>query len=98
MKKFTVYGVILIVLLLSNSLLFAQSYSMEDVVNYPFPRDITSAATGARFAMTIQEQGRRNIYVANGPAFTLRKLTNYQQDDGQEITSLSVSADGKWVV
>ncbi|MFA6083853.1 prolyl oligopeptidase family serine peptidase [Mucilaginibacter sp.] len=98
MKKLIIYGVVLIVSLLKNPVLFAQGYSMEDVVNYPFPRDVTSASTGAKFAMTIQEQGRRNIYVAGGPTFILHKLTNYQQDDGQEITSLSISANGKWVV
>ena len=83
---------------LNSAPLFAQDYTMEAVTDYPFPRDVVSAATGAKFAMTIQEQGRRNIYVTSSPAFTLRKLTAYQQDDGQEITSLSISADGKWVV
>lgn len=83
---------------LNGAPLFAQDYTMEAVTDYPFPRDVVSAGTGARFAMSIQEQGRRNVYVTSAPTFTLRKLTAYQQDDGQEITSLSVSAEGKWVV
>ena len=46
----------------------------------------------------MDEEGRRNVYVAEGPAFTPRKLTDFSEDDGQEITSLSISADGRWVV
>lgn len=76
----------------------AQSFSMKAVTSYPFPRELTSAAAGEEFAFTIEEQGKRNVYVASGPSFRLRKLTAYQKDDGQEITSLSISDNGQWVV
>jgi Tol biopolymer transport system component len=46
----------------------------------------------------MNEKGLRNIYVADGPEFKPRKLTEYSKDDGQEISSLSISADGKWIV
>ncbi len=46
----------------------------------------------------MDEQGKRNIYVAEGPSFTPRLLTHFLKDDGQEITSLSITDDGKWVV
>ncbi|GAA4410568.1 S9 family peptidase [Nibrella viscosa] len=59
---------------------------------------MTSSAQGSRIAWAFNEQGKRNVYVAQGPDFKPRKLTNYNEDDGQEITSLSISADGKWVV
>ena len=36
--------------------------------------------------------------MAEGPGFIPRKLSDFSQDDGQEITSLSISSDGKWVV
>ena len=71
---------------------------MEAVTGYPFPSELTAAATGSKIAMAVDERGLRNVYVAEGPAFHLRKLTKYVNDDGQEITSLSLSADGKWVV
>lgn len=67
-------------------------------MGYPFPSDLTASATGSRIAWAVNEQGRRNIYVAEGPQFEARKLTSYQADDGQEISSLSISADGQWVV
>ena len=65
---------------------------------YPFPTGLTAAATGARLAWAMDEEGRRNIYVAEGPAYTPRKLTEFTKDDGQEITSLTLSADGSWVI
>ncbi|GAB3902606.1 hypothetical protein GCM10028803_29570 [Larkinella knui] len=76
----------------------AQSFQLEAVRSYPFPSDLTASAQGSRLAWVFNEQGKRNIYVAEGPDFSPRKLTAYTEDDGQEITSLSVSSDGKWVV
>ena len=75
-----------------------QSFTMEAVKNYPFPTELVASSTGARIAWAADEQGKRNVYVAEGPDFKPRKLTNYMNDDGQEITSLNISADGKWVV
>lgn len=65
---------------------------------YPFPTELTASGTGARLAWALNEEGRRNVYVAEGPDFTPRKLTDYTNDDGQEITSLQISDDGKWVI
>ena len=76
----------------------AQTFSLEAVKSYPYPADLTSSAQGSRIAWTFNEQGKRNVYVAEGPDFTPRKLTNYTDDDGQELSSLSISDDGKWVV
>ena len=72
--------------------------SLEAIKSHPFPTELTSSAQGSRIAWAFDEQGKRNVYVAQGPDFTPRKLTNYTLDDGQEISSLSISADGKWVV
>jgi Tol biopolymer transport system component len=77
---------------------FAQGFSMEAVSSYPFVTELSAAAGSSKVAFTVNEKGIRNIYVAEGPAFTVHKLTNYTNDDGQEISSVTVSNDGKWVV
>jgi dipeptidyl aminopeptidase/acylaminoacyl peptidase len=77
---------------------FAQTFSLESVKSYPFPTELTSSVQGSKIAWAFDEQGKRNVYVAEGPDFKPRKLTNFNSDDAQEITSLSISADGKWVV
>lgn len=65
---------------------------------YPFPTELTAAAVGSNIAWAFNEEGRRNVYVTTGSAFIPRQLTSYTQDDGQEISSLSLSPDGQWVV
>jgi dipeptidyl aminopeptidase/acylaminoacyl peptidase len=76
----------------------AQSYTMEQIKSYPFPNELTAAGTGSRIAWAFNERGLRNVWVAEGPDFKARRLTNYTVDDGQELTSLSISEDGKYVV
>lgn len=76
----------------------SNSFTLEQIKSYPFPNELTAAATGSRIAWAFNERGARNIWVAEGPDFKARRLTNYETDDGQELTSLSLSADGKYVV
>lgn len=72
--------------------------TLQDIKSYPFPTGLTAAAQIGRIAWAFDEQGRRNVFVAQEPDFSPRQLTGYNEDDGQEITSLSVSANGQWVV
>ena len=77
---------------------WSQPMALEMIKSYPFPTELTASSQGSRIAWALDEQGKRNVYVAEGPDFKPRRLTNYLQDDGQEITSLSISANGQWVV
>jgi dipeptidyl aminopeptidase/acylaminoacyl peptidase len=74
----------------------SQSFTIRSIKSYPFPNELT--ASGSKIAWAFNEEGSRNIYVAEAPTFQARKLTNYNSDDGQEITSLQISEDGKWVI
>jgi dipeptidyl aminopeptidase/acylaminoacyl peptidase len=76
----------------------AGTYTMQQVKSYPFPNELTAAASGARIAWAFNEEGRRNIYVAEGPDWRARRLTSYEIDDGQMLTQVRLSADGRWVV
>lgn len=90
--------VILICINLMICQLFAQTFTVESVLAYPFPSGLTSSSSGSKIAWALNEQGKRNIYVAEAPGFAPRKITDYNKDDGQELTSVTISADGKWVV
>ncbi|HSK12365.1 MAG TPA: prolyl oligopeptidase family serine peptidase [Phnomibacter sp.] len=72
--------------------------TFEAFKKYPYPTQLTTSANGQKIAWAFEEEGKRNVYVAEGPAFDPKKLTNYDLDDGQEITSLSITNDGQWVV
>lgn len=78
--------------------LSAQQLTIGQLTSYPFPSELATAATGDRIAVAINEQGRRNLYVAEGPTFELKKLTAYDTDLGDEITSVQLSQDGQWIV
>src|SRR5689334_19623015 len=84
------------------ALLLAQApspqFTVEQVLTYPFPDNLVAAPTGSMIAWTFNERGARNIYVAQGPDFTARRVTPYQGDEGQEITSLRFTPDGRSMV
>src|SRR5437588_13126785 len=73
-------------------------FTLEQVLSSPFPSDIAAAHRGERVAWAFDSEGRRNVWVAEGPQFQARQLTHYDRDDGQELTDLSFSADGNWIV
>lgn len=76
----------------------SSSFTVDQIKGYPFPNELTASATGARIAWAFNERGARNVWVAEPPDFKARRLTNYNADDGQELTSLAISADGNYVV
>lgn len=78
--------------------LHSQSFTMEQVGKFSFPSELTSSPTGEKIAWAMNEQGKRNIYLAEGPTFDPKKLTEFNEDDGQEISSLQFTPDGKWLI
>ena len=78
----------------------ADRVSLEQVLGAPFPSGLVAAPAGAgnRVAWVLNSRGRRNIWVAEGPEFKARPLTNYADDDGQEIGQLNWSPDGRTLV
>ena len=76
----------------------AQTFSLEQVTSFPYPNELTAASTGSHIAWAVNESGKRNVHVAEGPSFAPRTLTNYTDDDGQELSSVALSRDGKYVV
>ena len=83
---------------LTRSVAAQGGFTVEQVLSHPFPSDMTASPVGSTIAWTVIERGQRNIYVAHGPDFRPRKLTKYDTDEGQELTNLSFSDDGKHIV
>ncbi|MBA3406388.1 MAG: S9 family peptidase, partial [Gemmatimonadaceae bacterium] len=73
-------------------------FTLEQVRSYPFPSELTSAPSGSRIAWTFNERGQRNVWIAEGPRWQARRLTSYLIDDGQELTSIAITAGGKHVI
>jgi dipeptidyl aminopeptidase/acylaminoacyl peptidase len=73
-------------------------FTLEQVLSYPFPLDLTSARHGDRIAWVIDRNGVRNVWVAQAPDFKPHQVTRFTQDDGQEITQLTFSPSGNALV
>ena len=91
-------SILLLVLFLSVNELFAQSFTMEQVSSFSFPSELVTSKSGNKMAWAMNEKGLRNVYVAQAPDFNPRKITSFDKDDGQEISSLQFSPDGNWLL
>ena len=76
----------------------AQSVTIDALMASPFPTELVAAPSGARFAWVQSVEGIRNIWIADGPDFAGRRITSYTVDDGQDLTELTFTGDGKFVV
>ncbi len=74
------------------------SFTMAQVLGYPYPVELAASKQGDHIAWVLDERGVRNIWVATAPAFKPRQVTNYNADDGQELTQLTFSPDGNTLV
>jgi len=87
-------GILLMLSVFASSLCAQQqSFMLEQVMSAPFPSDLAVAKSAPRVAWVFDEQGKRNIYVAEAPDFKARRLTSYTEEDGQELSSLRFSSD-----
>jgi dipeptidyl aminopeptidase/acylaminoacyl peptidase len=71
---------------------------LEQILAFPFVGDLASAENGETVAWVARQKGVRNIWVATGAGLQPRQVTHHTEDDGQELTSLSISPDGSRLV
>src|SRR5713226_5010553 len=75
----------------------AQTFTLEQVMSSPFPSELTVSKRGDKIACAFDSEGKRNIWIAEAPAFNARQLTRYDSDEGQELTDLLFSPNGNTV-
>ena len=71
-------------------------FTLRQVLSAPFPTALTAAPKGGRVAWVFNDQGVRNVWVAeeSGDGPPARAITHYQGDDGQDVGDLAWSATG----
>lgn len=74
------------------------SFTLPEIMSYPFPGELAAADDGPAFAWVLNERGVRNVWIATGPEFRARQVTHYTTDDGQQLTQLTFAPDGRWLV
>jgi dipeptidyl aminopeptidase/acylaminoacyl peptidase len=97
MKRFLVCWCV-VFLLLTGGARAQQPFTLEQVMRAPFPANLVAAKNSDRLAWTLNQQGLRNVWVAEGPKFEARQLTSYKVDDGGELSDLHFTADGSAIV
>jgi dipeptidyl aminopeptidase/acylaminoacyl peptidase len=71
---------------------------LKGFLGYPYESNLAAAPHGGAIAWVETIRGVRNIWVARGPLFAPRRLTNAVADDGQELMNLTFAADGRTLV
>jgi dipeptidyl aminopeptidase/acylaminoacyl peptidase len=74
------------------------AFSLDQALSYPFITGVVAARNVDAIAWVRVVDGVRNVWFAKGPDYLPKQLTQYTADDGQELTWLTLTADGARVV
>ena len=69
--------------------------SIREIDGAPFAATIVAAPAADAVAFVLNARGVRNIWVTDSTRAEARMVTAFTQDDGQDITSLAFSSDGR---
>lgn len=95
-RSFTL--VLLVLLAAARAPAAENSFTLPEVMSYPFPAELVAAEDSPALAWVLNERGVRNIWVATAPEFQPRRVTSYETDSGQQLTQLTFSPDGRYLV
>lgn len=89
------FFLVLSLLFFTNRSLSAQSFTLDEILSAPYVNDLTSSPHEDRIAFEVNERGVRNIWTATPSFGRTRQLTNYQEDDGRELSQIHFAPDRK---
>ena len=76
----------------------AQVPTIEQYLSPASPLEVTSARKADRIAWMTYDRGMRNVYTAAAPDFRPARLTRFLDDDGRDLTDVTLSDDGSVAV
>lgn len=75
------------------------SEDLVDLLNTPYVSELTVSDEQNLIAFSVNQAGSRNVYIAGEKLGKMPiRLTQFNSDDGQEITSLKFTPDGAYLV
>jgi dipeptidyl aminopeptidase/acylaminoacyl peptidase len=78
------------------------TFTIEQVLSAPYPTDLTPAPVKGMFAWVFNAEGKRNVWIAEpsrgSSGYSVRQLTNYTEDDGQDVGELVWTPDASAIV
>jgi Tol biopolymer transport system component len=72
--------------------------SIEGLMSAPYPTELTASPDGRRIAWLMNEQGKRNLWCGEIPLLTPRRLTDFNIDDGQELSQIAWSPNSESIL
>ncbi len=72
--------------------------TVEQFLSPASPLMLASAHKADRVAWMAYDRGMRNVYTAAAPSFAPVRVTNFLEDDGNDLTDVSLSDDGSIIV
>ena len=69
------------------------AFTIEQVLSAPFPESLTVSPRADAVAWIQNAKGLRNIWVAQSPDYRAHTITNFTEDDGQDISDLVWAPD-----
>jgi dipeptidyl aminopeptidase/acylaminoacyl peptidase len=96
-KNYSSLLAIFMIVIANVSLAHAQA-SLKSLLEFPFPDNLCSAPASNEIAWTFDIKGSRNIYFLKGNNVSYQQLTHDTSDDGQQISDMSFSENGQWLV
>ena len=79
----------------------AKKFTIDEALSAPFASDLVASPRMSRFAWVEDEQGKRNLWIAQPDPlgkYQPKRLTSYDQDDGQEMYQISWTPDAENLV
>ena len=71
-------------------------FTVQQALSAPFMNQLTAAPAKSRVAWFVDQEGRRNVWVAS-PTEAAHAVTHYTDDDGQDIDDIAWSPDAEAV-
>ena len=76
----------------------SQKPTIEQFMSPASPLDLVAAKKADRLAWMAYDRGMRNVYTAAAPDFRPVRLTKFLEDNGIDVTNVTISDDGGVVV
>jgi dipeptidyl-peptidase-4 len=71
--------------------------TIDQFLSPAYPQDLVAAKKADRIAWWAYERGQRNVFTAAAPDFRPRRLTEFADDNGVDISDVEISDDGSVV-
>src|SRR5699024_3259368 len=91
------FKILIVCWIICSNHIYAQP-TVDELLRIPFVGNLVSSPDLGQIAWTFDIEGIQNIYYSNDKGKSYDKLTGYDLPDGQKITNLQFSPDGKWLV